>query len=119
MKRLPSVKTLSIVFGDRAKEARELLEKKRKTTEYDSVKKWIDACYNKPSYTERLLCALNEIAGTHGVECIFGNGQYWPDFEYLNMGDAYVATLIYSRKTGSFSVGCWGDIVERANGRYG
>ena len=115
MKRLPSVKKLTLVFGDRAKEARELLEKKRKTTDYKSVQSWESQCYNRPRYIDRLLCALNEIAGTHGVEPIYTSDMskpYWPEYQYLNTGDPYATTLIYC-DTGRFYVGCWGDIVER------
>ena len=111
--RLPSVKPLSAVFGDRAKEARELLEGVRNTRQYESVKTWEAQCLNPPSYHERLMCALDEIAETHGVEALWGAGQYWPEYEYLNAGDTYAPTLIYKLESGRFFVGCWGDLVEK------
>ena len=118
MSRFPSIKTLTPVFGDRASEARELLIGTRKTWDYASVNAWADQCYTVPNRHDRLMCALNEIAETHGVEVLMGRDEQWPDYEYLNSGDTYTATLIYSNKTGTFRVGCWGDIVERTGNRY-
>ena len=34
------------------------------------------------------------------------------------MGDTYDTTLLYDHKTGRFSVGSWGDIVERQPRRF-
>ena len=110
---LPSVKTLSAVFGDRAKEARELLEMKRKTRDYASVRDWEAQCCNPPSYTERLFCALNEIGDFYGVEAVFSsNDACRPVFEYLNTGGSYEPTLIYNTPSGTWQVGTWGDKVE-------
>lgn len=108
---LPSVKTLRPIFKDRAKEARELLEKKRKTRDYASVQMWEKQCYHRPHYTERLLCALNEIGEFYGVE--FFTTHKGNEYSYLNSGDTYTLTLLYCHTTGRFRVGTWGDIVER------
>lgn len=113
--RLPSVNTLQTVFGSNAKSARELLEKKASPSDYKCVREWVDQCYCKPTYIEKLMLALDHLAGTHGVEGIFNGCAEWPDYEYLNAGDAYAPTLIYSRLKGTFRVACWGDIVERNN----
>jgi hypothetical protein len=61
------------------------------------------------------LHAMNEIAGTHGVEALGPNdgGNYAAPYEYLNTGDSYAATLIYNRKSDTLSIGSWGDIVEK------
>ena len=108
---LPSIKTLRAIAHDRAPELRELLEQKRKTRDYQSVRDWIRQCYHEPRYYDRMLCAANEICGTCGVEGFRArNGYYW---EYLNTGDTYTPTLLLNRTTGRFAVTSWGDIVER------
>lgn len=109
--RLPSIASLTEVFGPRAQEARELLEKKRQTTDYKSVTDWERDCYYRPKYRERLLCALDEIAGTHGIGVIYADDEITPLYEYLETGDAYAPTLVLSHKTGTFRVRCWADYV--------
>jgi hypothetical protein len=37
---------------------------------------------------------------------------------YVNIGDTYDSTLLYDHKTGRFSVGSWGDIVEKQPARF-
>lgn len=32
---------------------------------------------------------------------------------YLNMGDTYDATVLFDSRNERFTVGCWGDVVER------
>lgn len=63
------------------------------------------------------LHAMDQILGTHGVEGLgpadaFSQGGA-PPYEYLNAGDAYATTLVYTRKTDTLRVGCYGDVVER------
>lgn len=117
--RLPSIKTLTEVFGDRAKEARLLLECKLSTRDYKSVQEWEAQCHNIPPYSARLMCALNEIAETYGVEPLWEiDDVFWPSYEYLNAGDTYATTLIRNNKTGTITVGCWGDIVEKHPNRF-
>lgn len=113
--RLPSVKTLSYCFGSRAAAARELLEGKRKTTDYESVRELNKTCYCVPDYKQMLMTALNEIGGFHGVEYIrHGSNKKSPSIEYLNAGDTYSCTfMIIDGKR--LRIGCWGDIVERGN----
>jgi hypothetical protein len=50
--------------------------------------------------------------GTFGVEgwCDDCGRGGW---QYLNAGDPYSLTLLFSSKSERFSVGCWGDIAER------
>ena len=113
--RAPSVKTLlQITTEEKAKEIRELLQKKRKTTDYASVREWESKCYHRPSYCARLMCALNEIIGGYGLEIITKRGGV-PVFEFINMGDPYTATIILNLHKQSFHVACWGDIVEKGN----
>lgn len=61
------------------------------------------------------LHAINAVLGMHGVESL-GPGNAFdrpPPYEYVNSGDAYGVTLIYTRKTDTLSIGCWADIAER------
>lgn len=64
------------------------------------------------------LRAMDLILGTHGVEALapsndWHNGYGGPPWEYLNAGDAYAATLIYTTATDTIRIACWGDIAER------
>ena len=61
------------------------------------------------------LHAINEIVGGYGVEGLGPgrSGDYAPPFEYVNQGDTYATTLIYTRATDTLSIGDWGSIVER------
>jgi hypothetical protein len=79
--------------------------------DYPQTRAWLRQCFHEPNDLDRRLAALDELLGTHGVEAC------GPAFEYLNAGDAYNLTVIYSRKTDSFRLGCWGDIVEREDTR--
>ena len=117
--RLPSVKTLALVAGDRAKEVRELLEQKRKTADYQSVREWEKRCYIRPRYGERLMCAINEILGGFGVELLTRDGELTPEYEYINTGDAYTLTIVRDCTTGRLLVTTWGDIVERWDNEKG
>lgn len=77
------------------------------------------SCYNDP-YASQIwrvttaLHAIDRILGTHGVEGLGPqrSGDYAPAFEYLNAGDTYATTLVYTRDTDTLRIGCWGDIVE-------
>ena len=112
---LPSVKTLKAVFGDKAKEARQLLEGKKKTTEYACVNEWTSLSFTKPKYTDRVLCALNYLAGTYRVEHQEeGSNAKSPAFDYLNAGDTYTPTLMLIDGRG-FKVMSIGDMIERGN----
>lgn len=44
-------------------------------------------------------------AGRHGIS-------------YINMGDAYAATVIYDSRSDRFTIGAWGGIVERHPNRF-
>lgn len=62
-----------------------------------------------------VLHALDNILCTHGVEALGPDvgGPNPPPFEYLNSGNTYGTTLIYTRATDTLRIGCWGDIAER------
>lgn len=114
----PSEKRLEEAFPGKGRELRELMDKKRKTYDYKSVQEWCKGCYHEPKFHERLMCAINEILGGHGVEAMFRQGMTHPDMEYINMGDTYTTTLIFDYTSNTFKIQSMGDWVETAE-RYG
>lgn len=117
---LPSVKTLDAAFPGKGRELRALLAGNLKPEGYSNVRDWLAKCYHRPSEVELLMAAANQVAGTYGVEAIFGSRVSWPDLEYLNTGDTYTLTLAYDRIRERFVVTSWGDWIEAAErrGRY-
>lgn len=117
--RAPSVKRLMESMGlDRAKasDVRALLHGVKDPDAYERVQNWVAACYTHPPYIERLLSALDEACGTFGVEYLGGDHNDWkgkPEFAYLNTGDTYAPTLVYSYEKDSFFVSTMGDVRER------
>jgi len=57
---------------------------------------------------------LNELLDMHGVEAFPSQKLPHPDFLYLNSGDTYNATLVYSYDENKYFVSTYGDIVEGA-----
>ena len=84
----------------------------------DSVSKWINQCYNKPNDIEIKMDALNELLEGHGVESIRMEevylDSYWSNTIglYVNMGDTYNTTIVYSIIDDSFLLTSWGDYYE-------
>ena len=90
---LPSIKTLAAVFGDKAREARKILEMTR--TELETLPAGaarLRECYHPPkTYDLRLTC-LDALGDSYGVEGFrLRDGSYC---DYLNMGDTYTLTLL-------------------------
>lgn len=107
--RLPSIKTLTLVFGDKARQARAILEMSRAELEkLPAGAARVAECYHPPkTYDLRLTC-LDALGESYGVESFeLRNGSYC---DYLNTGDTYSPTLM--RVNGVYRVGCWGDIAE-------
>lgn len=119
--RHPSVKTLKQSFGDKALLLRKIIDDRKDPEDFPSVESWVKHCYNKPDQVALQLNAINEILEGFGVECI-RLGDHWagattdddPVAEYINMGDAYDATILYSHYHRRFEVCTWGDWVEWA-----
>lgn len=107
--RKPSVKTLAPLFGDKAKEARQLFEANRKALmQNPAARARADGAFNTlPSYALRLE-ALNTLGGFHGVEACETERGEWA--EYLNAGEMYAPTVI--RWRGNYRVQSLGDFVE-------
>lgn len=109
--RKPSVKTLSLAFGDKAREARQLFEANRKTIlQNPAARAREDQAFNPlPSYVLRLE-ALNSLGGFHGVEaCETERGEY---ADNLNAGEMYAPTVI--RWRGVYRVQSLGDFLEKS-----
>ena len=107
---LPSVKTLQSVFGDKAKEARFILEMSRdQLEELPAGSARVRECYNRPPTWEVRMSCLDALGETYGIEGFQLQDGSW--VYYLNSGDTYNPTLIYWR--GRYQVRDWGSIVER------
>lgn len=129
--RAPSLSSLVDTFGistDDAKLLRALAKSVDDAEELEAI--IAESCPKTADYVRQMhsdpwgshmwrvtvaLHAMDNIIGTHGVEGLGpGNSpSYAPPYEYLNAGDPYVATLIYSRKADALSIGSWGDIAEK------
>lgn len=117
--RLPSVKTLLILWPrenpisdetlDKAKRVRQLLERvKLNPSRYHL--NWDD------SHPLTALRSINTVMNGFGVEHVArGNNRQSPAFDYVNTGETYATTLVYFPQSESFRVTSWGDIVERGN----
>lgn len=70
----------------------------------------VHVSHDVADYLERVLKACGN-SGLYGVESLYPE---LPDVWYLNAGDPYTETLIYNSDIHQWSLGCWGDIVERA-----
>jgi hypothetical protein len=113
--RLPSITTLKRLTdgdGEKAHAIRmELARCKERAQSED---------YGSPPPTEAAEMALEQIdciLGTHGVEYILstnGTGAIY----YCNTGDTYGRTLLYDTRSQVFSVGSWGNVVERQEARF-
>ena len=118
--RLPSIKSLKEIAGDRAKELRSILEiSKRSDLEavldrYPVTRDWYNKCYHPMPLHVAKLSIASEITECHGVEYAEGIGRS-RSFDYVNTGDSYAPTLIRFVDA-TYRVAAWGNIVER--GRY-
>ena len=114
--RVPSVKTLTEVFGENARKARAYLKGELDPDENENVAEWIRHCWHEPPWIDKVMEVLNELAETFGVEAIFRESDdSWPTFLYLNTGDTYAPTLIFNCEKLTIYVSSWGDVVERNN----
>lgn len=127
---LPSVKTLAQIMSrycrieanEGARIARRILETRSREAletmldsgEYPVTRSWYFACYHPLPLQTVKLSMVSELTHGYGVEYIpAGRGAKSPSIEYVNHGDTYAATLMWTR--GRYIVGDWGSIVERGN----
>jgi hypothetical protein len=110
----PSVKTLARAFGDKASEARKIIEMSQSEilaagpgNHFDRARHIakVSICCNDLSLQ---MSTLNALGGFHGTQYIQAkSGEY---ARYLNSGETYHATLIYWR--GRYRVQSVGDFIE-------
>jgi len=84
---------------------------------FRSVEKWIAQCHNKPSELEMKMEALNELIDGYGVEAVNHESnwdRYWGNAIalYVNTGDTYSPTILYSIADQQFELTTWGDFYE-------
>lgn len=107
-RRMPSVKTLSLVFDDASQARRILLATREQLMEWDAAEERVRECYGRPSTDDIRMHVLSELdPGLFGVECIRVGRE---GADYLNTGDMYAATLILWRD--NFRVQSCGDFIE-------
>ncbi len=121
----PPAKKLAETFKISAKSANLIRRIARAAEDGDSLESVIGKCCpDTRSYVDRLsndpyrnshwrtvvaLHAINDLVGGHGIEAL---GRR----EYINMGDPYVETLIYTPGSDRLSIGNWGYYAERGEG---
>lgn len=104
--RYPSVKTLSRICSQPLL-LRKLIDGRVSPTSIGPTAAWARSCYNTPSRPELIMHAANYLMEGYGVEPLRSFS-----YDYVNMGDPYVETLIFCYDAGRYTVGCWGDLVE-------
>jgi len=122
----PAVSTFMKVFGFTLEEAtriKGLLTGKVDLFTSDQAARRDQRSFNAHEGYVLVLEALDEAFGsrTYGVEYIAHKGDTFTvsrGIVYLNVGDPYRTTLMLNLDTGKWSIGCWGDIVERYPNRY-
>jgi hypothetical protein len=83
-----------------------------------------DSCgYRK---AERLINEFSLVSSCHGAEMLTqdehefqeslysGSSDPYPYWYYANNGDSYQPTLIWSSKTGRFTIGSWGGLLKNS-----
>lgn len=109
-----SIKTLERAFPGKGKEIKCLLTGKLKTTTYPSVQELTRRCYHQPTYHYRLMTALREITETYGCEHAQHERNNRRSFDYLNVGDSDLPTLImFPFDGGRIMVGSVASVVGR------
>lgn len=118
--RLPSIKRLEEglnICRDQAKQVRRILECRNVEAVCalsERAASHARDCFGRSPLQYVKLLACDAILETHGVEFIAkGHNKRSPSIEYCNTGDTYAATLMWMN--GRYSVGCWGDVVERGH----
>jgi hypothetical protein len=110
----PSVKTIQTKLSldeENAKRIRGLMDKTISPETSEAVQAWLRQCWNRPSDTELIMCAINDALGTHGVEAIQGEwiDHYHQNIQatYCNTGDSYAPTVLYCNKQRKFLITSW------------
>ncbi len=83
----------------------------------EQAKVWREWVANHPSQPKRALALAAEmLPDGNGVQYLrWGDEEYPHTVYFVDPGDPYASTLMWTRGTHTFRVGCWGDIAERHN----
>jgi hypothetical protein len=111
--RFPSVNKIMAIglTKEQATEVRKRLEEGYAGIVADTVFDPVDAALN---YADDFLQRLGK---SHGVEYIRHKDDSQHQVygvSYLNVGEAYYPTILFDHARGTFSIGAWGDMMERA-----
>lgn len=114
---IPSKKTIANQLGESLRkeygnnidiQVKQIRQAMEDVTGYKDVDRCLDTC--------------NQILKGYGVEETRDNNHssYFQDIGllYVNMGDAYVPTIIYDTRKSRFYVTCWEDIIEAEQKRF-
>jgi hypothetical protein len=89
------------------------------TERFPASNTWFDSCLHEPKRVDRILACINETMEGFGVEAIYSSeNDFWPAADYINTGDAYSTTILFSRETSAFQITSWGDFFEKNERRY-
>ncbi len=95
--------------------------------DFEEVKEYADTLghdifgqfYHNPKLEHAQLLLLDAIIGTCGIEVLNSpendcqdSWNWTPDFEYLNTGDTYALTIMYSHSEDKYFLASWGDVAE-------
>ncbi len=89
------------------------------TGKQDPAPRWYRDIGNR---SERVMAAVNQILGSHGVEPISIEGAWVDNFygdmvaTYCNTGDPYNTTLIFETLTGRYHVTDWASYTANLQG---
>lgn len=121
--RAPSVKKLRQFWPDQALTLRKLMTNKLDPVNpaaFPQTHQWLCQCYHRPSRIELIMSALSETLDAFGIEAIWEGYEHTSGdviAEYVNMGDTYDTTILYSHHHDRFEVTSWGDWVEWAESK--
>ena len=113
---------LKSCFPEKWEEINKLLTGETSPDTYNSVSYWVKQCYNEPSKEEKIEVALNQILEGFGIETI--SGDYVNPFYqtiialYVNLGDTYIATLLFDTNKKRWLITSFGDFVEKNQKKY-
>jgi hypothetical protein len=87
-----------------------------------AVRWWMKQAGDARNDVAKALGAINYLIRGHGVEGIRGRDMnpYWMDtnLAYVNMGDPYVATILFDVSNEQWHCADWGSIVEKQPDRF-
>lgn len=112
----PSVKRLQAclhIDAEIARKVRALMKGEMDPCDVPQCAQWVRQCHHEPPVREKIMCAIDGLLDTHGVEALGDSGTYrYPQFSYCNTGDSYACTVVYDYLKDRYLLTSWGDLVE-------